>query len=138
MSCVSSASFAVLINEEATEFFKSSRGIRQGCPLSPCFSFSHGRPQLDAEKQSGDRYHFRGIKVTSLIKVLHILFVDDVVIMSKASFSEWTQILSLINIFCDAAGLSINPTKTFIYFEGLSEAELIPFKSLLPFSFCAL
>jgi mannosylglycoprotein endo-beta-mannosidase len=34
MSCVISSTLAMLINGEATEFFKSGRGIRQGSPLS--------------------------------------------------------------------------------------------------------
>jgi len=35
MSCVISASYAVLINGETTSFFQTDRGLRQDCPLSP-------------------------------------------------------------------------------------------------------
>ena len=35
MVCVSTTIFLVLINGNPSAFFKSSRGLRQGCPLSP-------------------------------------------------------------------------------------------------------
>ena len=35
MSIMSSVSFALLINGVASTFFKSGRGLRQGCPLVP-------------------------------------------------------------------------------------------------------
>jgi hypothetical protein len=35
MSCVTSSSFEILLNNEAIDFFISGRGLRQGCPLSP-------------------------------------------------------------------------------------------------------
>jgi len=35
MSCLDSTTFAILINGEARYLFKSGRGLRQGCPLSP-------------------------------------------------------------------------------------------------------
>jgi hypothetical protein len=35
MACVSSTTYAILINGEASNFFKSNRGLRQGCPMSP-------------------------------------------------------------------------------------------------------
>jgi hypothetical protein len=35
MSCVVSSFYSVLINGEAIDFFKSARGLWQGCPLSP-------------------------------------------------------------------------------------------------------
>ena len=35
MECVSGAKFSVLVNGAAEGFFKGTRGLRQGCPLSP-------------------------------------------------------------------------------------------------------
>jgi hypothetical protein len=35
MGCVTSASLAILINGEATNFINNERGLCQGCPLSP-------------------------------------------------------------------------------------------------------
>ena len=35
MGCLSTANFAVLINGTPSNFFTATRGIRQGCPLSP-------------------------------------------------------------------------------------------------------
>ena len=35
MTCVTFASFSILINGVASGFFRSSRGLRPGCPLSP-------------------------------------------------------------------------------------------------------
>ena len=35
MSNMSSVSFALLVNSAASPFFKSGRGLRQGCPLAP-------------------------------------------------------------------------------------------------------
>ena len=35
MGCVSSGNFVVLVNGEPIDFFRSTRGLRQGCSLSP-------------------------------------------------------------------------------------------------------
>jgi hypothetical protein len=76
-----------------------------------------------------------GIKVSRMIKILHLLFVDDVLIMTKATLQEWMEIDKIIKLFCKASGLMVNQSKTTVHFEGLSDAELAPFKMFLPYTF---
>jgi hypothetical protein len=56
--------------------------------------------------------HLKGIKVTGLTYILHILFVDDVLILSNAKLVDWTVIHSILNIFCVVSGLEINVHKS--------------------------
>jgi hypothetical protein len=105
MGCVSNATFAVLINGETTSFFQSERGLRQGCPLSPLLfilvmeglSFLLKKSQVDGI--------ITGVKVTRLVKILHIFFVDDVLLMTKENLQEWREIEIILKTFCRASGL---------------------------------
>jgi hypothetical protein len=134
MSCVTSASFAVLINGEASEFFRSGRGLRQGCPLSPLLFILAMEGLSLLLKQSFEDGHISGIKVSNLTRILHLLFVDDVLILSKASIMEWQEINRLISLFCSASGLTVNQKKSTIHHEGISDLELISYKSFLPYT----
>jgi hypothetical protein len=132
MSCVNSSSYAVLLNGEATDFFRSGRGIRQGCPLSPLLFILVMEGLSLLLKESKGEGKVTGIKVSRMIKILHLFFVDDVLIMTKATLQEWLEIDKIIKLFCKASGLQVNDSKTTIHFEGLTEADLIPFKSFSP------
>lgn len=92
MSCVTSASFFVLINDEAADFFKSEKGLRQGCPLSPCLFILIMEGLTLMFKKSISKEEISGIKVTNFINIVHIMFVDGVLILSKANIMEWTAI----------------------------------------------
>jgi hypothetical protein len=65
-----------------------------------------------------------GIKVTRLLRILHLLFVDDILIMTNASVNEWLEIQNLLAIFCNATGLMINSQKTSFYQFGVQPAVL--------------
>jgi hypothetical protein len=135
MSCVSSANFRVLINGEATRFFKSERGLRQGCPLSPYLFILIMEGLSLLLSKSFSEHCITGIKVSNLIKIVHLMFVDDILLMSKADLAEWLAILDILQCFCSISGLSINPSKSTVHYWGLSEAELSCLKYSIPFSF---
>jgi len=81
MSCVVYTSYSAMINGEAIDFFKRRRGLRQGFPLSPLLFIlmMEGLSLLLKERQREGK--MIGIEVSRSIKIFHILFVDDVIIM---------------------------------------------------------
>jgi len=135
MSCIVSSSLVVLLNEEATDFFKSGRGLRQGCPLSPLLFILVMEGLSLLLKVSQRNGLLTGIKVSRTIKILHILFVDDGIIMSNSTLSEWWEIDKIVKMFCLASGLKVNVQKSTVLHEGLSTQDLDPFKLFLSFNF---
>jgi hypothetical protein len=88
MGCITTTTYAILINGEPTDFFNSGRGLRQGCLLSPLLFLLVMEGLSLAIKKSQEEGLVTGIKVTRLIRILHLLFVDDILIMTKASVTE--------------------------------------------------
>jgi hypothetical protein len=65
-----------------------------------------------------------------MVKILHLLFVDDVIIMSNASFNEWQEIHTLLYEFCDASILEINVNKSVFHHFGVQQYFLNHLTSL--------
>jgi hypothetical protein len=85
MSGVTTEKFSVLVNVETSPFFHSGRGLRQGCPLSPLlFILVMEGPSLLLKKSQSEG-KITGIKVSRIFKILHLLFIDDVLIMTNGS-----------------------------------------------------
>jgi hypothetical protein len=66
MGCITSATYATLINGEPTGFFNSERGLRQGCPLSPLLFILIMEGLSLALKRSKEEGLLTGIKVSRL------------------------------------------------------------------------
>jgi len=75
MGCITSDTFAILINGEPIDFFNTGRGIRQGCPLSPLLFILLVEGLSLELKRSQVEDLLIGIKVSRLIRILHLLFV---------------------------------------------------------------
>lgn len=112
MDCISPVNFAVIINGFPSDFFKSSKGLQQGCPLSPLLFLLtiEGLSRLILlAKQDGS---ISGIKITEQVLVTHTLFVDDVMFFGPGSISEWLCYKNILDLFYRASGMLISPSKS--------------------------
>ncbi|RVW44185.1 Transposon TX1 uncharacterized 149 kDa protein [Vitis vinifera] len=100
-SCISTAKFLVLINGEPAGFFSSSRGLRQGDPLSP-YLFIMGMEDSEGRGQA--------------VNISHLLFADDAIVFCEAKKDDMTFLSWILCWFEAASGLRIN----------LAKSEIIP------------
>jgi hypothetical protein len=135
MGCVSSATIVVLVNGEATPFFQNERGLRQGCPLSPLLFILAMEGLSILLKNSQQAGKLTSIKVSRLVKILHIFFVDDILIATRVDSQEWMEIDSILKFFCRASGLQINATKSTIHYSRLTEVDLDMYKNIFSYNF---
>jgi hypothetical protein len=138
MSCITSANLTILVNGEASTFFRMGRGLRQGFPLSPLL-FTLAMEALSLLLKSAySEGKISGIKISRTIKILHLLFVDDVLILSKGTLQDWIEIKEILHLFCIATGLTINWDKSSFHFANIPCTTLDQIKDIFPFTFVPL
>lgn len=136
MGCITNVNFVVLINGAASNFFKSQRGLRQGCPLSPLLFLlaAEGLSRLILKaKHSG---LFTGLEVAVNLFISHLLFVDDILIFLNGNLNEVKVLKDLIDLFLKATGLQINPRKSHFILEGFNRQETNAITDIMPFETC--
>jgi hypothetical protein len=111
-ACISNSSFSVIINGNHYGKFKSQRGIRQGCPLSP-YLFVIAINELAIQLQ--EELHKENIKGVTLgpncPPVYSLMFVDDLLVCGQANHREAVIIWNTINNFCKHSGQTPNWSK---------------------------
>jgi hypothetical protein len=135
MSCVITTNFVILVNGGSTSFFKSGHGIRQGFPLSPLLFILVMEGLSLLLKQAHSKGKFSGVKISRIIQIFILLFVDDILIVNKARVSDWEEIAATIYVFCRVTGMVINPFKSSLHHSRMVDQDLIPYKVLFPFNF---
>ena len=133
MGCVSSANFAVLVNGSPSPFFSSSRGIRQGCPLSPLLFILviEGLSLLIEDAKRNGK--IKGIKISHHLSLTHLLFVDDVILFGLGILEEWLAYKAILDSFCEASGMCINVNKSSFLHNELSLDTIHSITDILPF-----
>ena len=118
--CFSTTRFSVLVNGVSAGFFPSSRGLRQGDPLSP-YLFILGMEVLSILLR---RAMFGGFILGCTVKgregsdfsISHFLYADDTIIFCEAKVDQLLYLSWVLLWFEASFGLKIN----------LNKSELIP------------
>lgn len=117
-ACISTPSFLVIINGQAYENFASSRGVRQGCPISP-YLFVLAINELSIQLQHGlSQATLNGITLGPNCPPIHsLLFADDLLICGNATHQEGLAIKQILHNFCQYSGQIPNWGKSGIIFS---------------------
>ena len=134
MGCVTNAYFAVLVNGSPSEFFPASRGIRQGCPLSPLLFIlvieSLSRIILDK--------HLKGlisrIQYTHGLSPTHLLFVDDVILFGVGTVEEWEAYKDALGLLCSATGMMVSTEKSSFLYHKVDDGTRCLISTFLPYN----
>jgi hypothetical protein len=103
--------FSVLVNGSPHGFFSSSRGLRQGDPLSPLlfvFAMEALSRMISAAVNGGLLEGFR----VGNTAFSHLLFADDTLIFCSAHSSQLRHLQGLFLLFEAASGLKVNLAKS--------------------------
>ncbi|RVW94236.1 LINE-1 retrotransposable element ORF2 protein [Vitis vinifera] len=123
--CLSSVSYAILVNGSAKGWVKASRGLRQGDPLSP-FLFTLVADVLSRMlMRAEERNMMEGFRVgRNRTRVSHLQFADDTIFFSNSREEELQTLKSLLLVFGHISGLKVNLNKSSIYGINLDQAHL--------------
>lgn len=125
MSYVSSVSFEVVVNGGKSAGFKPSRGLRQGDPLSP-YLFILGQEVLSRLIEH-DLWLTNVVGIRTSISgptISHVMFVDDIVLFSKASKKDAENLVKILEKYCKWSGQAINRGKLGVFFSKHTHSQV--------------
>eukprot|EP00253_Pinus_taeda_P030806 PITA_30806 len=131
-ACIASPWIAPLVNGRSTDFFQASRGLRQGCPLSPllyAIQASVLSYQLNHNQQTQT---LPGLRSTHKVKdINHAQFADDTLLLGGASIISARSFKKELDIYRMFSRRKINLRKCSIYGWNFSIKELSDIARLL-------
>ena len=103
----------VFVNGSPQDFFKSSRGLRQGDPISTAL-FVIGAEVLSRSLNTLAEYkRFRPFKVPrGCSMVTHLAYADDVVIFTSGLKASITLVKGVVDEYCAFSGQRVNCQKS--------------------------
>ncbi|RVW57156.1 LINE-1 reverse transcriptase-like [Vitis vinifera] len=115
-NCISTVKYSVLVNGVPAGFFSSTKGLRQGDPLSP-YLFIMGMEVLSVLiTRAAEGGFIQGCKIwrgrEQAVKITHLLFADDTIVFCEAKKEALLYLGWVLFWFEAASGLKINLDKS--------------------------
>lgn len=124
MACVEMVNFSVIINGILSPFFSASRGLRQGCPLSPLlFILGMNTLSLNINK-AVEEFRSYPLKICRSISISHNLFVDDIILFGMLCTLTWLCYYEILKKFQRAIGLQINYENSVFFHNDSCQDEV--------------
>ena len=125
MSCVTSTSFSILINDKPFGMINPTRGLRQGDPLSPYLFLLcvEGFTSLLQKAELEGRIH--GVSICRRApKISHILFADDSLLFCQATERETQETFDVLKLYAKASRQCLNMEKSLVYFSSNTTSQI--------------
>lgn len=119
--CISTASFSVQVNGELAGFFRSERGLRQGCSLSPYLFVICMNVLSKMLDKAAQARRFGYHPQCQNIPLTHLCFADDLMVFTDGKQRSLEGILEVFDTFASYSGLKISLEKSTLYMAGISQ-----------------
>jgi ribonuclease HI/exonuclease III len=124
-ACIAAPWIAPLINGRPAKFFQASRGLRQGCPMSPMLYVIQAAVLSYQLQSCLLNRSIPGIQITPSTKeVSHAQFADDTLLLGAASIKSARSFNTELDLYKSCSGSEINYNKCKIYGWNCSPQDM--------------
>ncbi|XP_042003905.1 uncharacterized mitochondrial protein AtMg01250-like [Salvia splendens] len=114
--CISTCWFSILVNGALAGFFKSTRGLRQGDPISPALFVL----AADYLSRSLNRLILGNKEMTfkatcGSLEISHLAYADDIIIFTQAATASLRRLRACLDHYAEVSGQLINLAKSNFY-----------------------
>ncbi|KAK5840243.1 hypothetical protein PVK06_009132 [Gossypium arboreum] len=133
MRCISTASYAVIINGRRGKLFQPTRGLRQGDPLSPFLFLICNEGLSSLMRLAKNEGLWKGVKMSKRgLEITHLLFADDCMMFGEATERGAMVLKDILKEYESCSGQRVNFSKsTIFYSSNTTEDKKVEVSSLL-------
>ncbi|XP_070039469.1 uncharacterized protein [Nicotiana tomentosiformis] len=116
----------VLVNGQPYDFFKSTRGVKQGDPLSPTLFILAAKALSRGLNALHMNLYFCGFGLPKWSpKINHLAYADDTIIFSSSDATSLQLVMEVLSAYEAASGKLINETKLTLYMHHSTSMEVV-------------